>query len=71
MRVITVLFSSAWQTLRRSRLASTLCLLVAVKLIVMFALLRACFFTPALSGMSDEEKQSAVATQLMGATPTR
>lgn len=34
---------------------------IAVKLVIMFAVLRVFFFRPAMSGMSEEQKQECVA----------
>lgn len=42
----------------------TLWLIILIKLFIMFAVLRAFFFQPALAGKSTEEKQQHVATNL-------
>ena len=42
----------------------TLWLIIVLKLIVLFVILRLFFFKPVLSGMSAEEKQEHVATML-------
>ena len=42
----------------------TLWLIIVLKLIVLFVILRLFFFKPVLSGMSVEEKQEHVATML-------
>lgn len=45
----------------------TLWLLIIAKLLVLFVVLRVFFFRPALAGLSEAEKQAAVAEQLGGA----
>ena len=43
----------------------TLWIIILLKLFIMFAVLRLFFFQPVLSGMDDEEKQEAVAKELI------
>ena len=43
----------------------TLWLIILLKLFIMFIILRLFFFQPVLSGMDEEEKQEAVAKELM------
>ncbi len=50
---------------RRMTWGRTLWLLIAIKLVVMFGVLRVFFFRPAMAGMSEAEKQRTVATRLI------
>ena len=43
----------------------TLWLLILLKVIILFAILRVFFFEPVLSGKSDQEKMDYVGTQLV------
>lgn len=44
----------------------TLWVIIIVKLLVLFAVLRLFFFRPALAGLTEAEKQAAVAGKLSG-----
>ena len=46
--------------IRRMTWGRQLWLLVIIKLIIIFAVLRLCFFRPALAGLSAEERSKAV-----------
>lgn len=54
---------------RNMRLGRTLWLIILIKLVVIFAVLRLFFFTPTLRG-SDEEKADAVSGELSQRIPT-
>ena len=43
----------------------TLWIIILLKLFIMFAVLRMFFFQPVLGGLEEEEKQEAVAKELM------
>ncbi|MCI5647063.1 MAG: DUF4492 domain-containing protein [Bacteroidales bacterium] len=46
--------------IRRMTWGRQLWLLVIIKLIIIFAVLRLCFFRPALAGLSDSERSDTV-----------
>ena len=46
--------------IRRMTWGRQLWLLVIIKLIIIFAVLRLCFFCPALAGLSDSERSETV-----------
>lgn len=50
--------------LRQMTWGRTLWVLVAVKLVIIFAVLRMLFFRPYYSGLTPQEKQNAVAAEL-------
>jgi len=45
--------------------------LIALKLIILFAVLRVFFFRPTMAGLSDEEKSACVSERLIGDTELR
>ncbi len=49
---------------RQMTLGRTLWALILIKLFIMFVILRVFFFRPAMQGMSDEQKQEHVASNI-------
>ena len=45
--------------------------LIALKLIILFAVLRVFFFRPTMAGLSDEEKSARVSERLVGGADSR
>ena len=68
MKVIHIL-NSVWQFyrdgFRNMTWGRTLWLVIIIKLFIIFVVLRIFFFHPALSGMSDKEKQNKVGENLI------
>lgn len=54
-----------WEGFRNMTWGRTLWVIILLKLFIMFAILRIFFFQPVLGGKSDEEKQQAVAKELL------
>ena len=64
MNLLNTIFHFYLDGFRQMTLGRTLWALILLKLFIMFAILRLFFFRPAMRGMSDEQKQQHVATQL-------
>ena len=62
-RVITNIYRFYYDGFRRMTVGRRLWLIILVKLVVIFAILRVFFFTPALDG-TDEEKADMVRSAL-------
>lgn len=64
MNLLNTIFHFYLDGFRQMTLGRTLWALILLKLFIMFAILRLFFFRPAMRGMTEEEKQQHVATQL-------
>jgi hypothetical protein len=64
MNYLNAVFHFYLDGFRQMTLGRTLWALILLKLFIMFAILRLFFFRPAMQGMTDEQKQEHVASQL-------
>ena len=65
LRVLNRVLNFYIEGFRNMTWGRTLWLIILLKLFIMFVVLRIFFFQPVLSGLDEQEKQDAVAKELM------